>query len=170
MVAAFIFFLFMLSIFFLPLRTALIFYEKDTGELEAYLPRETGSKFDLVFTHSIHHTDVTEKYSITANMQIEQYEIIFEQFGIGMPSNSGEGETFTYEDGVYHIKDLNNRFEEIKLRNGKTVSENRLGWEAHSGEYKMVWLNDYFAPGAMLTLRVEKMTLWDMMKGVKIDE
>lgn len=160
----------MLFIFLFPLKTALIFYGKDTGDIEAYLPMETGGEFELVFSHSIHRTDVTEKYTVTTDMEIEQYEIMYEQFGIGMPSNAGEGETFTYEDGVYHIKDLNNRFDEIKLRNGKTVSENRLGWEADSGGLKMVWLNDYFAPGALLTLRVEKMALWDMMKGVKIDE
>lgn len=153
---------------FLPYRTALVFYVENTDQVEAFLPLQKGDTFQIIFKHSIHLTDVTEKYLVMDNNQIRQYEIVYEEFGIGMPSNAQEGETFVYEDGKYHIKDLNNIFSSMNIRNGKTVSETRLVW-GNQGEH-MVWFNDYFAPGAWFTLKIEKLTLWQYLKGVSIHE
>ncbi|MFC2949004.1 DUF1850 domain-containing protein [Virgibacillus sediminis] len=158
----------------LPFRTALVFYEENTEHLEAFLPLEAGDTFQIIFTHSIHLTDVVEKYEIMDNYEIRQNEIIYEEFGIGMPSNAEEGATFTYEDGKYHIKGLDNYFASMNIRNGKAVSEHRLVWNAstnNTSEAKnMVWFNEYFEPGAWFTLKVEKLTLWEYWKGVKIDD
>ncbi|WP_044476699.1 DUF1850 domain-containing protein [Oceanobacillus massiliensis] len=160
----------------IPFRTALVFYEKSTDHIEAFLPISPGDTFQIIFTHSIHLTDVVEKYQIMDNHDIKQYEIVYEEFGIGMPSNALEGETFTYEDGKYHIKDLDNYFPSLKVRNGKTVSENRLVWKhstsnkTTSAEEQMVRFNEYFEPGAWFTMKVEKLTLWEYLKGVKIHE
>ncbi|WP_067727949.1 DUF1850 domain-containing protein [Oceanobacillus damuensis] len=161
------------SLFF-PFLTALVFYEKNTNDLVAFLPISAGDTFQLIFTHSIHLTDVVEKYVVMDNHDMKQYEIVYEEFGIGMPSNAQEGETFVYENGKYHVKDLDNYFSSMKVRNGKTVSENRLAWESASpdkntsGETHVVWLNDYFEPGAWFTLKVEELTLWEYLEGVKI--
>ncbi len=84
--------------------------------------------FQIIFTHSIHLSDVIEKYRVTKDNKIEQYEIVFEEFGIGMPSNAEEGQEFVYEDGKYHMKNLNNIFPSMNIRNGRTVSEHRLVW------------------------------------------
>lgn len=139
--------------------------------MEAFLPISPGDTFDVVFTHSIHLTDVEEKYVITDDLQIKQYEIIYEEFGIGMPSNAEEGETFIYENGKYHVKDLDNHFASINIRNGKTVSENRLVWKYNNtDEENMVWFNQFFEPGAWFTVIVEKLTFWEYWKGVKIHE
>ncbi|MGJ9458291.1 DUF1850 domain-containing protein [Oceanobacillus sp. CF4.6] len=159
-----------------PFRTSLVFYEKNTDHLEALLPISIGDTFQLIFTHSIHLTDVVEKYEVTDKYHMKQYEIVYEEFGIGMPSNAQKGETFIYEDGKYHIKDLDNYFSTMKVRNGKTVSENRLAWETTSSnintsrEKHEVWFNDYFEPGAWYTVKIEKLTLWEYLKGVKIHE
>lgn len=161
----------LLGIFlFAPVDTALVFYEKNTRQLAAFKPIEIDDKFQIVFTHSIHLTDVVEKYTVTENLDIKQYEIVYEEFGIGMPANAGEGQTFIYEDGKYHVKDLDNYFDSMKIRNGKTVSENRFLWESNTGQEHMVWFNDYFDPGDWFTVKVEKITLWEYMRGVKIHE
>ncbi|MFC4401591.1 DUF1850 domain-containing protein [Gracilibacillus xinjiangensis] len=156
-----------LFIFLVPVNTALVFYKENTDKIEAFLPLEKGDKFELVFTHSIHLTDVIEKYEITNELSIKQNEIVYEHFGIGMPSNASAGEEFTMEEGKYHIKNLNNIFPSINIRNGKTVSKNRLIW-GEEGEH-LVWFNQYFEQGAWLKIKVEKLTLCKYLRGVMID-
>ncbi|WP_100009750.1 DUF1850 domain-containing protein [Lentibacillus sediminis] len=165
-------FILLIALCFIPYRTALVFYQENTDNIAAFLPVEAGDTFQIIFTHSIHLTDVVEKYEVTENHDIKQYEIVYEQFGIGMPSNAQEGEEFVYEDGKYHIKDLNNYFPSMNIRNGKTVSENRLVWsqENPSDEKNMVWFNEYFEPGAWFTVKVDRLSLWESLRGVKIHE
>ncbi|RLL41809.1 DUF1850 domain-containing protein [Oceanobacillus piezotolerans] len=155
-------------ILLVPIRTSLVFYKENTNQIEAYLPVSKGDRFQLIFTHSIHLTDVVEKYIITDDLQIKQNEIIYEEFGIGMPSNALAGEEFEYVDGKYHIKGLDNIFPSMNIRNGKTVSENRLVWGEN--QENLVWFNEYFNPGAWFTVKVENLTLWQTMKGARIHD
>lgn len=155
-------------VLFAPLRPALVFYKENTNHIQAFLPIHVGETFQIVFKHSIHLTDVVEKYRITKDFQIEQYEFVYEEFGIGMPSNAEAGEEFGYEDGKYVIKNMSNIFPSLNIRNGKTVSENRLIWGEQADQ--MIWFNDYFEPGAWFTVKVEKLTGWQYLKGVEIRE
>ncbi|MFS0673282.1 DUF1850 domain-containing protein [Ornithinibacillus sp. 179-J 7C1 HS] len=155
-------------ILFVPFRNALVFYTQNTSHIEAYLPIEEGDSFQIIFTHSIHLTDVVEIYEILPDDSIRQNEIIYEHYGIGMPANDIDGGTFVYEDEKIHIKDMNRVFPYINLRNGKTVPRHRLVW-GKEGEH-MVWFNDYFEKGAKFTLKVDKLSLWQILKGVKIHE
>lgn len=166
LISSFILLLSFLLLFPLP-QTALLFYKENTNSLVAYLPVESGSRFQITFTHSIHLTDVVEKYSVTDDLEIQQDEIVYEQFGVGMPSNAEEGETFIYEDGKYAVKNLNTVFSSMNIRNGKTVSEHRLAWQA-DGKEKKVKFNDYFEPGDWFTVKVGEISKWDRMKGVKM--
>lgn len=157
----------MLLVFvFIPFRTSLVFYEVNTNNVRAYLPIQAEDTFQVIFTHSIHLTDVVEKYQVLPDKDIKQYEFVFEEYGIGMPSNAGEGERFVSEDGKYYIKDMNLIFPSINIRNGKTVSEHRLAWGPH--EEHRVFFNDYFEPGESLTMKVSKLSLWQLLRGVTI--
>lgn len=158
----------LLILLFFPFRQSLVFYKENTNHVEAFLPVENEDTFQIIFTHSIHLTDVVEKYVILDNRRIGQYEMIYEEFGIGMPSNAEDGEEFTYEDGKYHIKNMDNVFPEIKLRNGKAVSEHRLVWGPDQ-EY-MTEFNDYFDPGAWFTIKIDNLSLWQIIQGVRIHE
>ncbi|MFD2629710.1 DUF1850 domain-containing protein [Oceanobacillus kapialis] len=153
---------------FVPFRTALVFYKENTDKIEAFLPLQERDTFQIIFTHSIHLTDVVEKYMVMSNHDIKQYEIVYEEFGIGMPSNALEGEEFHYENGKYHITELDNIFPSMNIRNGKTVSENRLVWG--DNDEHLVYFNEYFEPGAWFKLKVENLSLWQSMKGVRIHE
>lgn len=158
-------------ILLIPSKSALTFHERNSNELVALLPLDQGDRFDIIFTHSIHLTDVVERYIVTADLNIEQYEMIFESYGIGMPSNAEEGQTFEVKDGKYHVGNLNYIFESMDIRNGKTVSEHRLRWQyGGEAEKQMVWFNDYFEPGETYTVQIDKLPLWKYLKGVKIDE
>ncbi|CDQ38193.1 MULTISPECIES: DUF1850 domain-containing protein [Virgibacillus] len=155
-------------ILFFPFRSSLVFYKENTDHIAAYLPINKGEHFQLIFKHSIHLTDVVEKYVVNDDQTIKQTEIVYEEFGIGMPSNAHGNEKFTYENGKYHIKNLSNVFPKINLRNGKTVSKNRLVWGENAD--KEIYLNKYFNPGAWFTLKIENITLWEYWKGVRIHE
>ena len=155
---------------FLPTGKALVFYNKETDEIIAYRPVTEGDYFNIIFVHSIHLTDVTEKYVIIDNDKIKQYEMVFSQFGIGMPSEVEDDEEIYYKDGFYHITNMNHIFESLHIRNGKTVSEHRFVWEDEDRKEHQVYLNDYMEPGASFELKVGKLSLIDRWKEVKVDE
>src|SRR5699024_8000223 len=127
-IIAIIIFLAGIALSVIPFHSALVFYKENTNHIEAFLPIDKGDGFQIIFKHSIHLTDVMKKYEVMDNYDIKQNEIVYEEFGIGMPSNAEEEETFVYEDGKYHIKDLDNIFPSMNVRNGKTVSETQLVW------------------------------------------
>ncbi|WP_026906627.1 DUF1850 domain-containing protein [Paucisalibacillus globulus] len=158
----------LLLICFIPVRQAIVFYNGNSNQLVAYLPIESGDFFQIIYTHSIHLTDVVEKFRITSNGDIDAEEITYEEFGIGMPSNAEEGETFVQEDGKYRITNLNRTFTSINIRNGKTVSKQRLVWG--EDEEHLVWFNDYFPQASWYTVKVEKLSLWQSFKGVIIHD
>src|SRR5690625_795742 len=153
---------------FSPIKQSLVFYDENTNDIEAYLRMESQDTFQIIFTHSIHLTDVVEKYVVLDNQHIQQYEMVYEEFGIGMPSNAQGDEEFVHEDGKYHIKNMENIFPEIKLRNGKAVSDHRLVWGSDH-EY-ITEFNNYFEPGAWCTIKSDKLSLWQMIQGVRVHE
>lgn len=153
---------------FIPYQQALVFYKKNTNQLNIYLPIETGDTFQLIWKHSIHKTDVVEKYNVL-DTGVEQYEIVYEHFGIGMPSNATGEEEYVYENGKHHIKNMSNYFSEINWRNGKKVSENRIVWGSSDDE-KVAWMNDFVDPGELFTIKIERLSIWDRLKGEKIHE
>ena len=155
---------------FLPVTSALIWYDEGNDEIIAYRPMKPEDTFQLIFVHSIHLTDVTEKYKLTEENQIMQYEMMFSDFGIGMPSEVKEHEDMYYEDGFYHLTHMNNIFDTLRIRNGKTVSDHRFVWKDSNGKQQMVYLNDYMEPGTFFTLKVETLTLLEWLSEVKIHE
>jgi len=154
---------------FIPFKSTLVFYEKNTDNIAAYIPLKSGEMFQIIFVHSIHLTDVTEKYELIKDNQIKQSEMIFSDFGIGMPYEVKEHEKIFYEDGFYHLINMDNRFDSMKIRNGKTVSKHRFVWNEGNKEHKIKF-NDYFEPGAWFTVKHDNLSMLDLWKEVKIHE
>src|SRR5690625_6253341 len=65
------------TLLFIPFISTLVFYEENTDNIAAYIPLKSGETFQIIFVHSIHLTDVTEKYELTKDKQIKQSEMIF---------------------------------------------------------------------------------------------
>lgn len=145
-------------------QSVLVFSDRKTQKIEALLPVESGSQFSIIFVHSIHLKDVIEKYRVSEQNEIEQTDIIFEQFGIGMPSNAPPGAQFVTESGKYRIKNLNLIMPSMIIRNGKTVSEHRLIWIDKNNQEHQVYFNDYFEPGAWLEIKVKKLPRYFLWK------
>lgn len=157
------------TLLFIPFKSTLVFYEENTDKIAAYIPLKSGETFQIIFVHSIHLTDVTEKYELTKDKQIKQSEMTFSDFGIGMPYEVKEHEEIFYEDGFYHLINMDNRFDSMKIRNGKTVSKHRFVWNEGNEEH-MIKFNDYFEPGAWFTVKNDKLSMLDLWKEVKIRE
>src|SRR5690625_7445838 len=104
-------------IYLVPLTSALVFYEERSPVIRAYLPLEADDTFMITFTHSIHLTEVVEKYRLLETSEIEQYEMVFEQYGIGMTSCVGSGETVMYVEGNYYVSTAELYVHEVILRN-----------------------------------------------------
>jgi hypothetical protein len=150
---------------FLPIKHALVFENQNTGNLLAYLPLDKMDTFKMKYTHSIHLSNVVESYIITKNNQIKQYELMYEDFAIGMPANSAEGEVFEEKDGKYFIKNMKRSFPSFELRVGKVKANHTLIYK--DKDYP---LSNSITPGTSVHIQVKKINLVQIMKGVDILE
>lgn len=150
---------------FIPFRQALAFEFQDSGKLLAYIPLTKEEKFQIKYTHSIHLTDVVESYQKTVNGEIKQYELMYEDFSIGMPENAGEGEVFEQKDGKYYLKNMNRVFPYFDLRLGQVRANHTVIYMGK--EYP---LSNYIEPGTWVRIKIEKMNLFQQLKGVNILE
>ncbi|WP_234978367.1 DUF1850 domain-containing protein [Bacillus tuaregi] len=160
------FFLIMiLLLIFTPKTEALVFQYQNSGKTLAYLYILEGETFQMKYTHSIHLSDVVESYEVLSDGRIKQYELMYEDFAIGMPANASEGETFEQVDGKYYIKNMERIFPSFDLRVGKVRANHTLIFE--DNEYP---LSQIIEPGTWVRLKIETINLWQRWKGVNILE
>lgn len=150
---------------FIPFRQVLAFEYQNSGRLLAYIPLTKEEKFQIKYTHSIHLTDVIESYQKTENGEIKQYELMYEDFSIGMPENAGEGEVFEQKDGKYYLKNMNRVFPYFDLRLGQVRANHTVIYKDR--EYP---LSNYIEPGTWIRIKIEKRNLFQLLKGVNILE
>ncbi|KKK37006.1 RocC [Mesobacillus campisalis] len=149
--------------FFIPYRQALVLQPLDQNDLFLFVPAETGDTFKIKYLHSIHLTNVIESYRLTAQRQIRQYELEYEDFAIGMPSEASEGEVFEMKDGKYFLKNMNREFGSFVLRVGKVRANHTLVYKN-----KHYPLSEVVEPGTRLKIQVEKLSIIQQMEGVNI--
>ncbi|MHC0038682.1 DUF1850 domain-containing protein [Pseudoneobacillus sp. C159] len=135
------------------------------GKVLAYLPLKKLDFFEIKYTHSIHLSNVVESYQATEELQIKQYELMYEDFAIGMPANSAEGEVFEEKDGKYFIKNMNRIFPSFDLRLGKVRANHTLIYQ--NKEYPIA---SWITPGTLVHFQVKKINFIQMLKGVDIRE
>lgn len=150
---------------FIPYKQALVFEYQNTGKVLAYIPLIKEQTFKIKYTHSIHLSDVLESYHITKDGDIRQYELMFEDFAIGMPSGANEGEIFEKKDGKYYIKNMNIVFPHFDLRIGQVIANHTVIFKEK--EYP---LTNYIKPGTWVRVHVMKLSYIQQLKGVNIIE
>ena len=150
---------------FIPTKEVLVFQYQNSGKVLAYIPLSEGDQFQMKYTHSIHLSDVVESYVVTKDHEIKQFEMVYEDFAIGMPENASEGETFEQIDGKYFLKNMDKRFPSFDLRIGKVRANHTL--IVGKNEYP---LSRYMEPGTWVRLKIERINLWQQWKGVNILE
>lgn len=149
----------------IPIRAGLVFEYQDSGKVLAYIPFLKEEKFNIKYTHSIHLSDVVESYKKTKIGHIQQYELMYEDFAIGMPENATEGEIFEQKDGKYYIKNMDRVFPFFDLRVGQVRANHRVIYQ--NKEYP---LSKYIEPGTWVRIKIEKVSILQQLRGVNILE
>jgi hypothetical protein len=152
-------------ILFFPVKPALVFEYQNTGNVLAYLPLNKMDSFKIKYTHSIHLSSVVESYNITKNNEIKQYELMYEDFAIGMPANATEGEIFEEKDGKYFIRNMKRTFPSFDLRVGKVRANHTIIYK--DKEYP---LKNSITPGTWIHIQAKRINLFQIMRGVDILE
>ena len=144
-------------------QTALVF---DSGEEPlVYLPLTEGEEFSLLYTHSIHLSEVQERYLAEKDGTITLFELIYEDFGIGMPSEAMAGETFTMEGGKYIMSGMDRNMPFFYLRTGQVKADHTITYGGHARK-----LSDVIVPGSRVKIGMEKLTKWQFWRGVNLIE
>ncbi|WP_239457136.1 DUF1850 domain-containing protein [Planococcus versutus] len=141
-----------------------MFIDNESENLAAYIPLES-RLFQIIYTHSIHLSEVIESYKVTDDGELMMTELEYEDFNIGMPSNAGEGETFVEKDGKYFIKNMTRKLPEFRLFVGDVDAG--LSFKTKGSR---VDLKGTLERGKSYTFRVERLSLFQLRKGVRIDE
>jgi hypothetical protein len=154
-----------LMLFLIPFKHALVFSSQQNGIVLAYLPLKKTDTFQIKYTHSIHLSSVIESYKLTKATKIKQYELMYEDFAIGMPANAAEGEIFEQKDGKYFIKNMKRTFPFFDLRIGKVRANHTVIYKKQ--EYP---LSKTIAPGTLVRIQSKRLSLFQFLKGVNILE
>ncbi|MEH6943503.1 DUF1850 domain-containing protein [Bacillus sp. JJ722] len=155
--------LLLIIIGFIPFLPAIVVYKEHTDDVLAYALLKENQTFKIQYLHSIHLSPVVEIYERTANNEIRQIELMYEDFAVGMPSQAEEQEKFIEEDGKYFIRNMNREFPTITLRVGRVVAN-------HSfiiGD-KTIAMSKFTEPGSVIRIEVKKISLLESWKGVRM--
>lgn len=159
-----ILFLLIISMY-IPYKQAVVFLQPESDDILCYVPIAAGESFKIKYKHSIHLSDVIESYKVTEQNEIQQYELEYEDFAIGMPSEVAEGEVFEMEDGKYYVRNMDRRFEHFDLRVGKV----RANHTFVQGNVTFP-LTRAIEPGTRVRILVKKINFIQQLEGVNILE
>ncbi|MGX6443239.1 DUF1850 domain-containing protein [Neobacillus sp. K501] len=150
---------------FIPLQQAIVFKPNHSTDKLAFIPIQNERQFQIKYTHSIHLSDVVESYEITENKMIQQYELMYEDFAIGMPADAAKGEIFEQVNGKYYIKNMKRVFPYFHLRIGQVRANHRVIYK--NKEYP---LSRVLQPGTSVKVVIKKLNFFQQWKGVNILE
>lgn len=152
------------AIFFIPHQRSIVFLDNDTERPAAFLLL-THPEFKIKYTHSIHLSDVIESFEVLPDNTLKMVELEYEDFNIGMPSNAGEGEVFVEKDGKYFIKNMDRQLAEFRI----LIGDVDAGLSLIKNE-KEFDLKKALVRGKTYTFRVQRLSYFQQLKGVNIDE
>lgn len=150
---------------FMPTNSVLTFTETRTNEPSMYyIALNKEQQFEIVFTHSIHQTDVKEHYQVVENGDIQLLSMQYEDVAIGMPSYAEEGQTLIYEDGVYTLS-----YDEAVLQNFTLYIGDIDAALALYSAGSTFDLKQQLIRGKSYVVEAKKLSLYDKMKGVEFE-
>lgn len=129
------------------------------------MPLKNEDTFQLVFTHSIHLTDVIESYEVLPTNNLQLLSMEYSDVAIGMPSYAEEGQTLHYENGVYTLKYMDAKLKEFTLHIGDVDYKLDL---QHKG--RIIPLKEQLVRGKSYLIKVKNLSLYDKMKGVELND
>ena len=153
-------------VWFIPFERSIIFTETRVEKpVQHFLPLKNENEFQLIFTHSIHLTDVTERYKVLPTNEFQLLAMEYTDVAIGMPGHAEEGQTLHYEDGVYTLQYNDAKLEEFTLHIGNVDYKLNL---QHKG--KVIPLKKHLVRGKSYLVTIQRLSLYDKLKGVELDD
>lgn len=149
---------------FAPIQKSFVFIDNNNSEIAAFVKMENPS-FQIKYMHSIHLSEVLESYEVLPDGTLKMVELEYEDFNIGMPSNAGKGESFVEKDGKYFIKNMKRTLADFRLFVGDVDAE--LSFVTSGSEFD---LKRTLERGKSYTVRVQRLSIFQRLKGVKLDE
>ncbi|WP_199616982.1 DUF1850 domain-containing protein [Paenibacillus alkalitolerans] len=144
---------------------ALTIRQAADGRVVFQSPVDQGSRFSLVYIHSIHRTPVEEFFVINENRQIVLDSMVFESYGVGMPTSLEGSETFRMADGKMRIENIHRTLDSFDLRIGQVVADHKLRVRD-----QVIPLSQLSKPGSAIRFEISRLHVWMLLKGgVRLD-
>ncbi|MGD6968244.1 DUF1850 domain-containing protein [Rossellomorea vietnamensis] len=149
---------------FVPVKTCIVLesLKQESKDVLVPLPSSEEREFSILYTHSIHLSDVLETYKADEESNIVQTTLVYEDTAIGMPGGAAGEEVFERtEGGKYKISNMNRTFPHIDISIGQVAANHRFIYNE-----KVYRLADYFEEGTLIRMSVQKQSLFQLWKGV----
>jgi hypothetical protein len=130
------------------------------GRILFQSPIDEGSRFSLIYIHSIHRTPVEELFIINEKRQIVLDATIFESYGVGMPTSLEGNETFRMADGKMRIENIDRTLTTFDLRIGQVIADHKL--RLGRQEIPLAKLSK---PGSAVRFEIGRLHVWEYLKG-----
>ncbi|MBM4764277.1 DUF1850 domain-containing protein [Bacillus sp. B15-48] len=148
---------------FIPYKQALVFLQIENNYDLSYLPIKKGETFKIEYVHSIHLSNVIESYKVINEYEFRQYELEYEDYAIGMPSDAAGDGDFVAGNGKYYIKNTKRDFTSFLLRTGQVRANHTLIYQN-----QFYPLSDFIEPGTRVSIQLKKLSVIQQLKGVNI--
>lgn len=142
--------LLLIIISFIPVRVLLAEDYKTADYIKSWRVRD-GEDFQILYTHSVELTPVTEKYRVKGE-KIVLTDAFFHSLGAGLPATTPY--EFRLKDDGFEIYDINKEFEDFTYRTGAVRANHKLIFEDR--EYDFL---DFSQPRTGVKFQIEKMSI-----------
>ena len=134
----------------IPIKVLLAEDYKTEAYIKSWRVRDDES-FQILYTHSVQLTPVTEKYRVKGE-KIILTDAFFHSLGAGLPATTPY--KFRLKDDGFEIYDINQEFEDFIYRTGAVRANHKLIFE--DKEYDFL---DFSKPRTGVKFQIEKMSI-----------
>lgn len=153
-------------LYFTPFQQSITFTETRTEQPSRYfVPLKGEDEFQLIFTHSIHLTDVIESYKVLSTNELQLLSMEYSDVAIGMPSYAEQGQTLQYENGVYTLRYEDAKIKEFTLHIGDVDYKLNVFYKG-----EIISLKEQLTRGKSYVVQVQNLSFYQKMKGVQLYE
>lgn len=120
----------------------------------------TDDPFKLKYIHSIHRTPVEEHFHMNDKQQIVLDSMVFDSYGVGIPSSLEGGQTFRFDGGKMRLENIDRVLDHFDLRIGQVIANHTLYVED-----RIIPLSQVSKPGSAVRFEVDNLSLFSYLRG-----
>ena len=156
----------LITLYFIPFWNVFAFTETRSEHPSVhYIPMKKEKDFQIIFTHSIHLSDVIERYKVINDDQIQLVSMKYSDVAIGMPGYAEAGQTLIYEDGIYTLQYDRAILPDFTLYIADIDYKLEFEYGFHHYDLKKELVR-----GKSYLFEVKRISLYELMKGDKLNE